>query len=157
MSFGALTKYTGRRLAVMILQLFAMTVAVFVLIRLLPTDPAAQRVGIIASPEALQQARASLGLDQSVPAQLWEFVKGLAQFDLGNTGEVRETKGPHPRRGTAKGMEIAHEIGHVGTCFEPMEIGLAHFVEEPEDFLLQTRVTQRLATEEVEVDRSPNL
>lgn len=83
MSFGALSKYAGRRLAIMVLQLIAMTVAVFVLIRLLPTDPAAQRVGIIASPEALTQARQALGLDQSVLAQLWEFLKGLGQFDLG--------------------------------------------------------------------------
>lgn len=75
--------YTGRRLAVMVLQLFLMTVAVFILIRLLPTDPVAQRVGLIASDQAYAQAQANLGLDQSIPAQLWEFLRGLGSLDLG--------------------------------------------------------------------------
>ncbi len=83
MSTRKLAQYAGRRLAIMVVQLFAMIVAVFVLIRLLPTDPVSQRVGVIASDDAYAQAKASLGLDASLPEQLWTFVKGLGSFDLG--------------------------------------------------------------------------
>lgn len=60
----------GRRLLITIVQLMGVTLAVFFLIRLLPADPVSRLVGMIASEEAYNQAKASIGLDRPLPTQL---------------------------------------------------------------------------------------
>jgi len=84
--------YIGRRLATVVVQLVAVTLAVFFLIRLLPADPVARLVGINPSAEAYAQAERSLGLDRPVAEQLSIFLglspeidTGLLQGDLGQS------------------------------------------------------------------------
>lgn len=57
----------------------------FLLIRLAPGDPAAIMAGEAASsdPAYLAQLRQQFGLDQPLWMQLWLYVKGIAQLDLG--------------------------------------------------------------------------
>ena len=78
-------RYALRRLGVSLLQLFAATVGIFVLLRLLPTDPAATLVGVNPSPAAVRQARHQLGVDRPLLTQLGSFLKGLAHGSLGNS------------------------------------------------------------------------
>jgi ABC-type dipeptide/oligopeptide/nickel transport system permease component len=77
--------YVLRRLVVLPIQLFGITLGVFVLIRLLPTDPVAQHVGLLATPAAYALARHGLGLDQSLPTQLAKFLGDLSHFSLGTS------------------------------------------------------------------------
>ena len=84
-------RFILRRLAVFLLQLAGITLAVFVIIRLLPADPAAQLVGLNATAESYEQARHTLGLDRSMLRQLGDFggvggpKPGLLQGDLGTS------------------------------------------------------------------------
>lgn len=74
-----------RRLAIVPVVTLAVVTIVFALLRLLPTDAAkilASQAGGATAAEAAE-IRTALGLDASVPQQYWEYVKGLAQLDLG--------------------------------------------------------------------------
>jgi peptide/nickel transport system permease protein len=58
-------------------------IATFLLLRLIPGDPARALLGIHASPAAVAALRARLGLDQPIYRQLWSFMAGLVH---GSTG-----------------------------------------------------------------------
>jgi ABC-type dipeptide/oligopeptide/nickel transport system permease component len=79
-----------KRIGVGVIQLIALTVAVFFIIRLLPADPVSRLVGMNASAEAYAQAARQLGLDRSLPDQLSIYLgfqpslqPGLLQGSLG--------------------------------------------------------------------------
>ena len=85
-----LSKYIIKRVGVGIIQLIALTVAVFFIIRLLPADPVSRLVGMNASAEAYAQAARQLGLDRSLLDQLSIYLgfqpsvqAGLLQGSLG--------------------------------------------------------------------------
>ena len=84
-------RFILRRMAIFLVQLAGITLAVFVVIRLLPADPAAQLVGLNATAESYEQARHTLGLDRSMLQQLGDFVgvggpkPGLLQGNLGTS------------------------------------------------------------------------
>ncbi|MFN0116476.1 MAG: ABC transporter permease [Paracoccaceae bacterium] len=85
-----LSRYILRRFLIGIVQLFALVVAVFFLIRLLPADPVSRLVGMNASAEAYDQAQRQLGLDRPVMAQLRGYLglgkePGLLQGSLGES------------------------------------------------------------------------
>jgi peptide/nickel transport system permease protein len=69
--------YLVRRILLMILLLFMVTVAVFVLFALVPTDPAALTCGKSCSPQIIEANRERLGLDQPLVMQYWEWFKGI--------------------------------------------------------------------------------
>src|ERR1700682_4524041 len=58
-------------------------VVTFFLMRALPGDPAAYFAGNAASKEAIEQVRAKLGLDRSLPEQFVVYVGDLVSGDLG--------------------------------------------------------------------------
>jgi peptide/nickel transport system permease protein len=60
-------------------------VAVFVMTRILPGDPAAVMAGGHATPAVLQALRKQMGLDQPLPVQLWTYVVNLLHGDLGTS------------------------------------------------------------------------
>jgi peptide/nickel transport system permease protein len=82
-----------RRLAQKLVQLVPTTagalVLVFFLMRVLPGDPAAAMLGTNATPQAVADLRAQLGLDKSLLVQFLEYVAGLAQLDLGRSLALR--------------------------------------------------------------------
>jgi len=82
-----------RRLAQKLVQLVPTTagalVLVFFLMRVLPGDPAAAMLGTNATPQAVADLRAQLGLDKSLLQQFLEYVAGLAQLDLGRSLALR--------------------------------------------------------------------
>lgn len=59
----------------------------FVLLRLAPGDPASILAGDqgAADPAFVEELRRDLGLDRSMPEQLWLYAKALAQFDFGTS------------------------------------------------------------------------
>ena len=75
-------RYILRRLLVAVVQLAVISVAVFFLMRALPSDPVGHLVGFNASPEAIAHVRHQLNLDQPVLTQLAIYL-GL---DTGNHG-----------------------------------------------------------------------
>ena len=76
-------KYTLKRLALSLPSLLAVLTLVFVMVRIVPGDPAMVVLGDQASPEALTAMREKLGLDQSIPKQYLSFMSTALQGDLG--------------------------------------------------------------------------
>lgn len=75
-----------RRAGTALVQGFAAIVVVFVLLRLLPSDPARQFAGSEnASPAQVAATRHRLGLDESVFSQLRHFLARLLHGDLGTS------------------------------------------------------------------------
>lgn len=72
----------GRSL-VIVPQMFGVMLVTFLLIRLLPGDPALLLLGNMATPEAIASLRARLGLDLSVWEQFLLYVGNVFQGDLG--------------------------------------------------------------------------
>jgi peptide/nickel transport system permease protein len=75
--------YLARRLVILLLSLFVAAVVLFVLLRLLPGDPANALLGVGATAEQIEAARAQIGSDQPLIVQFGSFIGNLARFDLG--------------------------------------------------------------------------
>ena len=76
----------GRRLLQIVPTLCLITVAVFLLLRLLPGDPISAMLGNRGTPEAIARLRAQMGLDGGVLWQFWSFARRLLLHgDLGDS------------------------------------------------------------------------
>ncbi len=70
-------RYLIRRLLAAAVILLVISVITFLIFFALPSDPALLACGKTCSPSRLLQIKHSLGLDQSITQQYWEFFKGL--------------------------------------------------------------------------------
>jgi len=75
----------GNRLAQLVLTTLGALVAIFVLLRIVPGDPAAAMLGGNATADAVAALRAQMGLDKPLYAQFADYVVSLAHFDLGRS------------------------------------------------------------------------
>jgi len=69
----------------MLLTLLFVSLLVFVVVRVLPGDPALIMLGIEASPDAVAKMREALGLDRPVPVQYADWVGRAVLGDLGRS------------------------------------------------------------------------
>src|SRR5690242_18976490 len=77
-------RYVVRRIVTAIPTLVATSIAVFLLVRLMPGDVIDYVTGgaQTLTPEQRHQMEHQLGLDQSLPAQYWHWVSGLLTGDM---------------------------------------------------------------------------
>nr|WP_281362475.1 ABC transporter permease [Azospirillum melinis] len=75
--------FVFKRIAMAVPTLLIMAVTVFVLIRLIPGDPAALMLGDLATPASLADLHERLGLDQSLPVQFGIWFGNMLHGDLG--------------------------------------------------------------------------
>lgn len=83
-------RFAAARIAMAIPTLLIVAVSVFVLIRLIPGDPAQLLLGDLATPASLADLRARLGLDRSLFAQFGIWFGHVLEGDLGvsiNSGQ----------------------------------------------------------------------
>ncbi|MDT3439285.1 ABC transporter permease [Pseudofrankia sp. BMG5.37] len=86
-----------RRLLVLLPMLFVVSFGVFLLVALVPGDPAVTLAGgASATPETIANVRAQLRLDDPLLVQYWHWLAGIARLDLG--------------RSLFSGIPVAHEI-----------------------------------------------
>jgi len=79
-------RYIGQRLVVAITVLWGVATLVFVILRLLPGDPAALMLSEAgASAEAIAELRADLGFDKPLIVQYGQYLVNLAHGDLGTS------------------------------------------------------------------------
>ncbi|WP_043630376.1 ABC transporter permease [Nonomuraea candida] len=76
-------RFLARRLGQALLVVAGVVVLTFAVMRLVPGDPAVAFAGPKATPEQLAAARARFGLDDPLPVQLWNYVRGLLAGDWG--------------------------------------------------------------------------
>lgn len=79
------TRYILQRLLTTIVVVFGITFVVFMIIQLVPGDPARVVLGVAASEENVAALRERLGLNQPVWVQYGDWLSGLFQGDLGNS------------------------------------------------------------------------
>lgn len=77
--------YLVRRLAILVVSILIAALVLFLLLRLLPGDPANALVSVGADPQQIEAARRQVGSDLPLSEQFVGFVSSLVRFDLGNS------------------------------------------------------------------------
>jgi peptide/nickel transport system permease protein len=77
--------YTGRRLAAAVLVTIGVAIAAFILLHVVPGDPARAVLGEHATQSAVDALRRQWGLSQSLPAQFGHFITDLVRGRLGSS------------------------------------------------------------------------
>ncbi|OPX09310.1 ABC transporter permease [Mycobacterium sp. AT1] len=80
-----MTRVIGSRLFSTALVLFGVSLVVFLLLQLVPGDPAVTILGSGATASAVAELRSELGLDRALPIQFFDYLGGLLQGDLGRS------------------------------------------------------------------------
>ena len=91
-----MTRYIVRRMLIAVPVLLSITLIVFIMLHSAGGDPAVVMLGARASDESLAALRTELGLDEPLPVQYVDFVRGAVQ---GNLGTSYRSKQP-----------VAHEV-----------------------------------------------
>ena len=77
--------YLLRRALSLLFVLFGLAILIFIIARIVPGDPARIALGPLATATQVSELREEMGLDASFPVQLWSYLSGLAQGDLGKS------------------------------------------------------------------------
>lgn len=75
--------YLTQRLLALMVTIFFVAITIFLMVRLLPGDPARVIAGVLASAQEVARIRVDLGLDKPLLVQLGIFIGNLFQGDLG--------------------------------------------------------------------------
>lgn len=78
-------RFTSRRLIFVLPQLVGVTIITFLLVRLIPGDPARLLTGPFATEETIEALRERLGLTEPLLEQYWVYLKDLVQGDWGRS------------------------------------------------------------------------
>ncbi len=73
----------------LVVNLVLLVVVTFLIVQLIPGDPATAIAGENASLAQVELVRTQLGLDQPLPVQLWTYVTSVAQLDFGDSFKYR--------------------------------------------------------------------
>ena len=80
-----LALYIGRRFLFLVPQVFLISFITFVLVRLLPGDPARLSLGPLAPESSVETLRAKMYLDRPIPEQYVIWLENAFQGDLGES------------------------------------------------------------------------
>jgi len=80
-----MTAYLLKRTFILLLTLILVSITIFVVLMVIPGDPAQIILGIHATPETLHALRHQLGLDRPVVIQYLSYMKNLAMGDMGRS------------------------------------------------------------------------
>lgn len=78
-------KYTAKRLLVLIPVLLGVSLIVFILVRLIPGDPARVIMGLKARPESIRLFHERYGLDKPIAVQYVLWLSHMIQGDMGDS------------------------------------------------------------------------
>lgn len=86
--------YVIRRFGVFAVSVFASSLLVFLVMSILPGDPAQLMLGTQATPEALEQLRETLGLNRPLIAQYFDWLASALRGDFGTSPFSGQEIGP---------------------------------------------------------------
>ncbi|HEY8642664.1 MAG TPA: ABC transporter permease, partial [Candidatus Dormibacteraeota bacterium] len=75
--------YVARRVLISIPTIFGVATVIFLLVRLLPGDPARTIAGVLATPEDVERIRHQFGFDQPLYVQYVTYMTHLLTGNLG--------------------------------------------------------------------------
>ncbi len=78
-------RYLATRLSSMLVSLAGVTVLVFLMVHLIPGNPARAMLGERASEASVRELEERLGLDDSLPVQYGRFIAKVVRLDLGRS------------------------------------------------------------------------
>jgi peptide/nickel transport system permease protein len=78
-------RYVARRIGALAATLLFVSLLIFLVIRILPGDPAALIMGTEGSREATERLREAMGLNRPLPVQYVEWLTGALRGDLGRS------------------------------------------------------------------------
>jgi peptide/nickel transport system permease protein len=81
--------YIARRMAMLVLVLFGMSLLTFIISHAIPGDPVRLAAGPHAGPEQIESLRKQLGFDKPLPVQYMKYMSGLLRGDMGISVETR--------------------------------------------------------------------
>lgn len=84
-------RFAARRALRLVLGIAALIVASFLMVQLIPGDPARRIAGIDASPEFVEQMRQQLGLNDPLPVQFFHYISGVVTLDLGKSFRTHQS------------------------------------------------------------------
>ena len=76
-------RFLARRLLLVIPALIGLMILTFVMVRLVPSDPAAALAGENATVEQIEEIRKSYGFDRPLYEQFWSYTKQISRGDFG--------------------------------------------------------------------------
>ena len=77
--------YLTKRALSLLLVLLGLAVMIFIIARIVPGDPARIALGPLATATQVEELRQEMGLNDPFYVQLWQYLSGLAQGDLGKS------------------------------------------------------------------------
>lgn len=80
-----MVSYLLRRALTLLFVLLGLAILIFIIARIVPGDPARIALGPLATSVQVAELREEMGLNASFPVQLWSYLSGLAQGDLGKS------------------------------------------------------------------------
>ncbi|MFD9891573.1 ABC transporter permease [Amycolatopsis sp. NPDC059027] len=83
-----------RRIAILLVSVFAASIVVFLFMAVLPGDPAQVALGVNATPELVAKTRAEFGIDRPLVTQYFDWIGGVLRGDFGRSYVTREAIGP---------------------------------------------------------------
>jgi peptide/nickel transport system permease protein len=87
---GNFLRFVFYRLFLSIIALLGVVIAVFLITRLLPSNPAALRAGPMASEQLIKSLEKEMGLDKPLYSQFGDYLNSLAHLDLGTSWRTSE-------------------------------------------------------------------
>jgi peptide/nickel transport system permease protein len=104
---GALTRYIIRRLIHAAFIVWGVATLVFFMLQIIPGDPIILMLGEEYTPEAADQLRDRLGLDEPIYVQYFKWVGNVIQGDLGRSTATGETVSDAIKTSLPKTLSIA--------------------------------------------------
>jgi peptide/nickel transport system permease protein len=81
-------RYVGRRLLLVVPQLFGIILVSFFLVKLIPGDPVVMMLGPVASQDSINALRESMGFNKPVTAQFIAYFTNVLHGDLGSSWQT---------------------------------------------------------------------
>jgi peptide/nickel transport system permease protein len=82
-----MAKFVARRIGIAAIQILVVTTIVFVLLHMMPGDPVLTMLGsdVNHDPAVVEAIREELGLNDSIPTQYFNWIKGVATGNMGKS------------------------------------------------------------------------
>jgi peptide/nickel transport system permease protein len=99
--------YIIQRLVLALIVILGVTFVVFMIIQIVPGDPARVVLGVQATDENVAALRERMGLNEPILTQYWTWLSGAVHGDFGNSLVTGQTVAPQIKRSLGPTIQLA--------------------------------------------------